>query len=390
LKKILLGTSGWSYDDWVDVFYPSGEVKKLTYYTKVFNTVEIDSTFYSYPKKGLVFGWDRNTPKNFRFSAKLPSLITHEKELDLEKGVEKDMIRFLELMNPLNAKGKLGVILIQLPPSLKKDYRRLEDFLSILPKNLKFAIEFRNKSWWNKDTWILLERYNVANTIVDEPLLPPDTILTADFSFVRWHGKGRRPWYNYRYGIEKLKPWIPKLEYVSENTKEMYGYFNNHFHGYAVQNCLQIIDMLGLISPEQLKVKNHVDSYLEEKKLTKKEAIVQVTTPEVEKLKLEELIMIFTGKERFVRAMSIKDEEVSELKTGKDSIKAKVREYNILIDANNRVILHDCADWARCILEKKFCKHLGKVFLLMLEEDAISLLKRVLQERDSWEFKPHA
>ena len=389
MTKILLGTSGWSYDDWVDVFYPSGEVKKLTYYSKVFNTVEIDSTFYSYPKKGLVFGWDRNTPKNFRFSAKLPSVITHEKELDLKKGVEKDMMRFLELMNPLNAKRKLGVILIQLPPSFKKDYRRLEDFLSILPKNLKFAIEFRNKSWWNKNTWILLERYNVANTIVDEPLLPPDTILTADFSFVRWHGKGKRPWYNYRYSIEELKPWIPKLKYVSDNTKEIHGYFNNHFHGYAVQNCLQIIEMLGLINPEQLKVKNHVDRYLE-KKLTKKETIVQVTTPEMEKLKLEELITIFTGKERFIRAMGIKDEEVSELKAGKDLIQAKVREYNILIDINNRTILHDCADWARCIPEKKFCKHLGKVLLLMPKEDAIGLLKRVLQERDSWEFKPYA
>ncbi|NWG08812.1 MAG: DUF72 domain-containing protein [Nitrososphaerales archaeon] len=247
------------------VFYPSKETKKLTYYSKLFNTAEIDSTFYAYPKKGLVFGWDKNTPSGFRFSAKLPSLITHEKELDLEKGVELDLMHFLELVNPLKVKGKLGPILIQLPPKFKKDSTRLEDFLAIPPGDLKFAIEFRNRSWWNRDSWALLEKYNVANTIVDEPLLPPDSIITADFSFLRWHGKGRRPWYNYWYRKEELEPWIPKLKDISNNVKEVYGYFNNHFHGYAIQNCLQTMEMLGSIKPEQSEVKSHVDSYLEKK-----------------------------------------------------------------------------------------------------------------------------
>ncbi len=387
MEEILLGTSGWSYNEWVDVFYPSKEVKKLTYYSKVFDTVEIDSTFYSFPKRGLVFGWNRNTPKNFKFSAKLPRVITHEKELDLDKGVENDLAQFLELMNPLNNRGKLGVILIQLPPKFERDYGRLEDFLSILPANKEFAIEFRNRSWWNKDTWNLLENHNVANTVVDEPLLPPDPIVTADFSFVRWHGQGKRPWYDYWYNAEELKPWIPKLKAIAENTKKVYGYFNNHFHGYAVQNCLRFLEMLELISPEQLEVKNRVEEYLEMKKSIEEKVIPRAITPELKELSLEALIEIFTGKERFKRAKDIENEEISKLDVSEDSIKAKIRNYEISIDVKNRVILHDCADWARCILEKKFCKHLGKVFLLMPEKTAFDLLNRVLQERDSWEFK---
>ena len=190
---LLIGTSGWSYDEWVGPFYESKKTPKLTYYSQVFPTAEIDSTFYAYPSERTVYGWLRHTGPDFTFCAKLPKLITHEKALKLESDVEEDLERFLEVMQPLSLNGKLYAVLIQLPPSLRQDLDQLEGFLKILPGNPRFAVEFRHKSWWNEDTWRLLSKYRIANAIVDEPLLPPDPVVTTDFAYVRWHGRGRRP-----------------------------------------------------------------------------------------------------------------------------------------------------------------------------------------------------
>ena len=168
--NVLLGTSGWSYKEWIGPFYSKEDKSLLRTYTKVFKTVEIDSTFYRYPTKGAVMGWAKYSPEGFVFTAKLPQLITHEKLLDLGQGVEEDLQKFLELMEPLWLGGKLGCLLIQLPP--KFDYRpkELEDFFKILPTHVKFAIEFRNRAWMRPETWPLLTKYNVAYVIVDEPL----------------------------------------------------------------------------------------------------------------------------------------------------------------------------------------------------------------------------
>src|SRR2546422_9036862 len=103
MAELYVGTSGWSYNEWSGVFYPSGNTNKLSYYSKVFNTVEVDSTFYAYPSKGLVHGWARNTPKGFVFAAKLPRAITHGKVLAVEKGAQADRLRFLGLMRALIA-----------------------------------------------------------------------------------------------------------------------------------------------------------------------------------------------------------------------------------------------------------------------------------------------
>jgi len=252
-----LGTSGWSYKEWEGPFYPKGEKKKLTYYSKFFDTVEIDSTFYGYPSKGMILGATRSTPPGFVFSAKLPKVITHEKKLDLEKGAKEDLFRFLHLMMPLVEDGKLGPLLVQLPPSFgySDGLKKLEDFLGVLPADVSFAVEFRNKSWLGKaDAIDLLREHNVAITTVDEPLLPPDTTTTADFAFVRWHGKGEMPWYNYRYRQDELQGWSKKVEAIATKTKKVYGYFNNHFHGYAVENSLKMMELLGSASAEQRKL----------------------------------------------------------------------------------------------------------------------------------------
>ena len=116
--KIHLGTSGWSYNEWIGVLYETSRDSKLRTYSHVFSTAEIDSTFYASPSKGTIMGWLRYVNPDFVFTAKLPQIITHKKKLDLTKGVDEDVKRFCQLMAPLQQNGKLGCILIQLPPSL--------------------------------------------------------------------------------------------------------------------------------------------------------------------------------------------------------------------------------------------------------------------------------
>ena len=178
------------------VFYPDSKTSKLKFYSGVFGTAEIDSTFYASPPKGLVFGWVRNVPENFVYSVKLPKTITHEKQLDLSQGAELELVKFLDLLAPMKSAGKLGPLLIQLPPSFslsKKD--KLQEFFEALPKDHSFAVEFRNKSWLkDHESEFATSEVQCGNTIVDEPLLPIDLTTTSDFAFVRWHGRGERPW----------------------------------------------------------------------------------------------------------------------------------------------------------------------------------------------------
>ncbi|MDA4127443.1 MAG: DUF72 domain-containing protein [Thaumarchaeota archaeon] len=265
MGELLIGTSGWSYKEWLGVFYPTADTNKLSFYSKVFGTAEIDSTFYAYPSKGLVLGWAKHSPENFVFSVKLPQEMTHDKRLDLGKGVETDLVRFLSLLKPLMEIGKLGPILIQLPPSFsyEKDFRNLKGFLGVVPEDVKFAVEFRHPSWLRVDVWSNLRSKNVANVIVDEPLLPPDTVVTADFAFIRWHGHGSRPWYNYRYKDSELKAWVPKVQEVVTRAKKTYGYFNNHFRGFAVENSLKMMGMLGVSNAKQDEVRSKATRFLE-------------------------------------------------------------------------------------------------------------------------------
>jgi len=267
LSNISIGTSGWSYKEWEGVLYPKGEKRKLTYYSKYFKTVEIDSTYYAYPSKIMVQGFASVTPEDFVFSAKLPKLITHEKKLDVERGVEQDLTRFLHVMRPLEDSGKLGALLIQLPPSFtyERHLANLDAFLRIIPSDLRFAIEFRNLSWLRSESWDLLRRYNVANTIVDEPLLPPNPVVTADFSFIRWHGQGARPWYNYRYSDSELAAWVPKVKEVAGKVKKLYGYHNNHPFGHAVESALKEMELLDIASKEQKALQERVSRAIEQR-----------------------------------------------------------------------------------------------------------------------------
>ena len=273
MSNIVLGTSGWSYREWVGPFYSKGEKSMMRAYTKVFRTAEINSTFYAYPSKGTVMGWTRYSPEDNVFCAKLPKVITHNKKLDLDLGVESDLQSFCDLIRPLSLNGKLGCLLIQLPPKYSFDLDHLEGFFEILPKEFRFAVEFRNLSWINNATWPLLEKYRVAYCNVDEPLLPPEVHVTTDFAYFRWHGHGESPWFDYRYSPDELELWVPKLKKASSKVKKVFGYFNNHYHGYAVENCLQVLEMLGVLSPEQEVAKKKVHEHFNPK--TKKSSLDQ-------------------------------------------------------------------------------------------------------------------
>jgi len=259
-SNIFLGTCGWSYKEWEGPFYQKGEKTKLRAYSRVFKTAEIDSTFYRYPSNGTVMGWLRYSPSDFLFTAKIPKLITHDKKLGLKSNVQPDLERFLDLMQPLQLDGKLFCLLIQLPPSYSFTLENLESFFQKLPPQFRFAAEFRHLSWLNEETWKLLKKYKVAYVNVDEPLLPPEVHLTTDFSYFRWHGRGKKPWFDYEYSREELEPWVAKIEDASKKSKKVCGFFNNHFHGYAPENCLQLLERLGLLTEQQEKAKKKAQS----------------------------------------------------------------------------------------------------------------------------------
>jgi uncharacterized protein YecE (DUF72 family) len=254
--NIHLGTSGWSYNEWEGSFYQKGEKRKLRAYSHVFNIVEIDSTFYRNPSKGTVMGWLKYSPSDFVFTAKMPKLVTHDKQLGLKGDVKADLDMYFDLMRPLQLGGKLGCFLIQLPPKCDCNMENLESFFGLLDPMFRYAVEFRNLSWLKAETWDLLKKYDIAYTIVDEPLLPPEVHLTTDFAYFRWHGKGKKIWFDYRYSKEELDNWVPKVQETSKSVKKIYGFFNNHYHGYAPENCLYLLEKLGLLTETQKKAKD--------------------------------------------------------------------------------------------------------------------------------------
>jgi uncharacterized protein YecE (DUF72 family) len=278
ISLIRLGTSGWKYEDWVGSFYPSKK-HQFTYFSKIFNTAEINSTFYSFPNSKVVDVWSR-APQDFLFTAKVPQEITHKLRLDVTREADQRMQDYLRRMTPLREAQRLGPLLIQLPPSFAADHTEvLETFLQTLPSDWEFAIEFRHLSWMQNETFELLRRFQVAYCIVDEPLLPPRVEVTAPFSYIRWHGHGKKLWYYYLYNQEELEAWVPMVQEVSEQTKNrVFGYFNNHWHGFAARNCVEMMELLGMAHRMPKHVRDRVNRVTDERirsKPTQQTALTQ-------------------------------------------------------------------------------------------------------------------
>ena len=384
-NNVFLGTSGWSYKEWIGPFYTKEDKSFLKAYTKVFSTVEIDSTFYRYPSKGTVMGWARHSPEGFVYSAKLPKLITHEKKLGLVADVKEDLEKFVELMEPLYLSGKLGCLLIQLPPSFSFKPEDLEGFFKELPSHVKFAVEFRNLSWMRPETWLLLEKFKIAYTIVDEPLLPPEVHFTSNIAYFRWHGKGTGPWFDYRYRAEELEPWVPKVKEAAGKVKTIFGYFNNHYHGYAPENCLQILQMLGKLTPQQAQAKTKVESHFKALTAFKDTTLEAFNGSRFTDLK--ELLLTFMDRGRLMRAESIRDDELAIKQATAQKVEAQIRDYHIRIDFDAKTISHDCEDWNKGLPARRVCKHLGKLFLSMEEKKALKLLKIICAQKEDWKFE---
>lgn len=268
--QIYLGCSGWSYADppekggWTKVFYPSSQTKRLSYYSRFFDTVEMDSTFYEkfykYMTKQTFIGLDNATPENFEFSIKVPETVTHIKRLDVRKGAIASLEEFLDKISPLKITNKLGAILVQLPPSLTvRDFKDTENFLDRLPSGYQYALEFRHPSWNTEGPWEMLKHYDIAAVMTDSPLsdklqyLAEVTVTSKNHSFIRFHGRSSRHRYNYLYSKEELKPWIAKIKKMTSKTNTLRIYFNNHYGAKAVINALEFKDMLGISLSDRQK-----------------------------------------------------------------------------------------------------------------------------------------
>lgn len=225
-SQLFIGCSGWNYGDpsdkggWLDVFYPNNKTRKLNYYSQFFNTVEMDATFYhrfyQNMTRGLFVGIAKTTPSPFKISVKVPEIITHEKRLDVNKGVIPVVEQFLDKISPLQDSHKLGAIIIQLPPSFTiTESKKLEEFLEALMEILdkengnKFAIEFRHNSWNTEGVLELLQHYDIASVLTDSPakenlefLANEHNITSKSNVVVRLHGRNTtlgHYWYNYLY-----------------------------------------------------------------------------------------------------------------------------------------------------------------------------------------------
>lgn len=268
--QIYVGCSGWSYADppekggWTKVFYPSSQTKRLSYYSRFFDTVEMDSTFYEkfykYMTKQTFIGLDNATPENFEFSIKVPEIVTHIKRLDVRKGAISSLEEFLDKISPLKITNKLGAILVQLPPSLTvSDFKDTEKFLDRLPSGYQYALEFRHPSWNTEGPWEMLKHYDIAAVMTDSPLsdklqyLAEVTVTSKNHSFIRFHGRSSRHRYNYLYSKEELKPWIGKIKEITSKTNALRIYFNNHYGAKAVINALEFKDMLGISLSDRQK-----------------------------------------------------------------------------------------------------------------------------------------
>ncbi|MBO8140185.1 MAG: DUF72 domain-containing protein [Thermosipho sp. (in: Bacteria)] len=230
-----IGTSGWSYNHWIKIFYPENLEKNkwLNFYSKHFNTVEVNSTFYKLPYENIVKSWYKKTPENFFFAIKGTKVITHRMKLN---GVDEYLKKFIERVSLLN--GKLKVILWQLPPSLKKDIPLLENFIKILPINYKHAIEFRNTTWFDDELFDILEQNNIAFCISDSSRYKSLWIKTANFVYIRFHGP--KNLYASEYG-EQLTNYANKIKQFNCET---YIYFNNDFNGFAIKDALRLKSLL--------------------------------------------------------------------------------------------------------------------------------------------------
>lgn len=253
---LYLGTSGFSYDDWVGVFYPPGMPKRewLAYYAHHFNTCEINSTFYAIPRPQALAGMARRTGEGFLFVIKAHQDMTHKYSQS-----EEVFASFIQALQPLQAVGKLGGVLAQFPYSFSFT-RPNWDYLRVFRERmagLPLVIEFRHAGWLRPAVFEWLRRWEIGFCCVDEPalpnLMPPVSEATGPIAYVRFHGRNAAKWwqhqhayerYDYTYPPGELAPWVPKIQKLTQEAERTFVFANNHFRGQAIATIRQIRTML--------------------------------------------------------------------------------------------------------------------------------------------------
>jgi uncharacterized protein YecE (DUF72 family) len=242
VKPVRIGCSGWNYKDWRERVYPKGcpPSRWLQYYATLFDTVEVNSTFYRLASPKAVANWIEQTPPDFVLTVKSSRYLTHIKRLT---GLGQGIKRFYDAIEPLVGNPKLGPVLWQLPENFHRDDERLAGALDALPDG-RHCFEFRHKSWFTDDVYSLLREHGVALVIGDHPQRPFQSYeMTADWTFVRFHygARGRRG----NYSESELEEWARRLDEWRSKV-EVFAYFNNDWEGFAVKNGLWMRKRLGV------------------------------------------------------------------------------------------------------------------------------------------------
>jgi uncharacterized protein YecE (DUF72 family) len=239
---IRIGTSGWSYDHWEGVLYPhdTPAANRRDFYVQRFDTVEVNSSYYHWPRHTTFAFWRQRLPDDFLLSLKAPRGLTHFTRL---YSPERWIDRIARCLHTLEL--KLGVFLLQLSPGLAYDHERLSYFLERWPRQLRIAIEFRHGSWHRDETFALLEQYAAAYCVMSGANLPCILRATAPFVYVRLHGPDPDHMYAGSYSEADLRWWADRIREWQEMGRDIFAYFNNDGGGNAVRNAQMLRWMVG-------------------------------------------------------------------------------------------------------------------------------------------------
>ncbi len=227
--RVRIGTSGWEYDHWMCVFYPQDLPKQkwFDYYAERFDTVEVNNTFYHLPEEGTFDAWREQAPPGFLYVLKFSRYGSHLKHL---KDPRETIGLFMERAQRLEE--HLGPILVQLRPNWRVNAERLEGFLRATPEGQRFAYEFRDRSWLCQEVFDLLRKHEAALCIHDMVDDHPE-VVTADWVYLRYHGADT--WGDYSH--QKLSAEAQRIRHYLDDGLEVFAYFNNDAHGYALSNA---------------------------------------------------------------------------------------------------------------------------------------------------------
>ena len=241
-----MGTSGWSYKDWIGPFYPKNTKPNefLKLYSKQFPAVEIDSTFYGIPRIKSVENWAGLVPESFRFSPKFPRIITHDKKL---VDCDTELAAFLQNIDHLGA--KLGPLVLQFDYTFRySQMKYLSDFLKIIPSHYRIAVEIRHKSWLNDDFYELLTENRAALVLADLYYMPRMDILTTDFTYIRLLGNRKQVPDDFSHvridRKEDFHWWVDRVSSFLKKGVDVFLFVNNRYQGHAPASLKSFLEIM--------------------------------------------------------------------------------------------------------------------------------------------------